>query len=152
MPAPGADRPFDLSAWHEASRLIVQRGGPDPGAQFTIFDEHGYRHTGDAMLSRAQLPERWWEKRSTYRSQSPKRDECNYCKRPLRVPNQHNFWAAVALAGLLGPAGRRVGWRLFRRVLARVLRYVVAGSASRRRRRPRLPAGQPGPASGLLGG
>jgi hypothetical protein len=35
----------DLSAWPEGSRLIVRRERPHPGAQFTIFDEHGYRHT-----------------------------------------------------------------------------------------------------------
>ena len=36
---------LDLSAWPQGSRLIVRRERPHPGAQFTIFDEHGYRHT-----------------------------------------------------------------------------------------------------------
>jgi hypothetical protein len=36
---------LDRSAWPEGSRLIVRRERPHPGAQFTIFDEHGYRHT-----------------------------------------------------------------------------------------------------------
>jgi hypothetical protein len=36
---------LDLSAWPEGSRLIVRRERPHPGAQFSIFDEHGYRHT-----------------------------------------------------------------------------------------------------------
>ena len=36
---------LELSAWPEGSRLIVRRERPHPGAQFTIFDEHGYRHT-----------------------------------------------------------------------------------------------------------
>lgn len=36
---------LDLSAWPEGSRLIVRRERPHPGAQFTIFDEHGHRHT-----------------------------------------------------------------------------------------------------------
>jgi hypothetical protein len=36
---------LDLSAWPAGSRLIVRRERPHPGAQFTIFDEHGYRHT-----------------------------------------------------------------------------------------------------------
>ena len=36
---------LDLSAWPERSRLIVRRERPHPGAQFTIFDAHGYRHT-----------------------------------------------------------------------------------------------------------
>lgn len=36
---------LDLSAWPEGTRLIVRRERPHPGAQFTIFDEHGYRHT-----------------------------------------------------------------------------------------------------------
>ena len=36
---------LDLSAWPEGSRLIVRRERPHPGAQFTIFEEHGYRHT-----------------------------------------------------------------------------------------------------------
>ena len=36
---------LNLSAWPEGSRLIVRRERPHPGAQFTIFDEHGYRHT-----------------------------------------------------------------------------------------------------------
>jgi hypothetical protein len=36
---------MDLSAWPEGSRLIVRRERPHPGAQFMIFDEHGYRHT-----------------------------------------------------------------------------------------------------------
>lgn len=35
----------DLSAWPDGSRLIVRRERPHPGAQFTIFDERGYRHT-----------------------------------------------------------------------------------------------------------
>ena len=36
---------INLAAWPEGSRLIVRRERPHPGAQFTIFDEHGYRHT-----------------------------------------------------------------------------------------------------------
>jgi hypothetical protein len=36
---------LDLAAWPEGSRLICRRERPHPGAQFTIFDEHGYRHT-----------------------------------------------------------------------------------------------------------
>jgi Transposase DDE domain group 1 len=36
---------LDLSGWPEGSRVIVRRERPHPGAQFQIFDEHGYRHT-----------------------------------------------------------------------------------------------------------
>jgi hypothetical protein len=36
---------LDLSAWPDGTRLIVRRERPHPGAQFTIFDEHGYRYT-----------------------------------------------------------------------------------------------------------
>lgn len=36
---------LDLSAWGENTRLICRRERPHPGAQFTIFDEHGYRYT-----------------------------------------------------------------------------------------------------------
>ncbi len=36
---------LQLSAWPEGSRLICRRERPHPGAQFQIFDEHGYRHT-----------------------------------------------------------------------------------------------------------
>ncbi len=36
---------LDLAQWPEGTRLIVRRERPHPGAQFTIFDEHGYRHT-----------------------------------------------------------------------------------------------------------
>jgi hypothetical protein len=36
---------LDLSSWPAGSRLIVRRERPHPGAQFQIFDEHGYRHT-----------------------------------------------------------------------------------------------------------
>ena len=36
---------LDLSAWPEGSRLICRRERPHPGAQFTIFDEHGHRYT-----------------------------------------------------------------------------------------------------------
>jgi hypothetical protein len=36
---------LDLSAWPDGSRLIVRRERPHPGAQFQIFDGHGYRHT-----------------------------------------------------------------------------------------------------------
>jgi hypothetical protein len=36
---------LDLSTWPEGSRLICRRERPHPGAQFTIFDEHGYRYT-----------------------------------------------------------------------------------------------------------
>ena len=35
----------NLDSWPEGSRLIVRRERPHPGAQFQIFDEHGYRHT-----------------------------------------------------------------------------------------------------------
>jgi Transposase DDE domain group 1 len=36
---------LDLSAWPDGSRLICRSERPHPGAQFTIFDEHGYRYT-----------------------------------------------------------------------------------------------------------
>ena len=36
---------IDLSAWPEGTRLIVRRERPHPGAQFQVFDSHGYRHT-----------------------------------------------------------------------------------------------------------
>ena len=36
---------LDLSAWGNGSRLICRRERPHPGAQFQIFDEHGYRYT-----------------------------------------------------------------------------------------------------------
>jgi hypothetical protein len=36
---------IDLSAWPEGSRLVCRSERPHPGAQFTIFDEHGYRYT-----------------------------------------------------------------------------------------------------------
>lgn len=35
----------DLSSWPEGTRLIVRRERPHPGAQFQVFDAHGYRHT-----------------------------------------------------------------------------------------------------------
>ncbi len=35
----------NLDSWPEGSRLIVRRERPHPGAQFQIFDQHGYRHT-----------------------------------------------------------------------------------------------------------
>ena len=35
----------ELCAWPDGSRLICRRERPHPGAQFTVFDEHGYRHT-----------------------------------------------------------------------------------------------------------
>ena len=35
----------NLDNWPEGSRLIVRRERPHPGAQFQIFDSHGYRHT-----------------------------------------------------------------------------------------------------------
>ena len=35
----------DLSAWPASTRLIVRRERPHPGAQFEVFDAHGYRHT-----------------------------------------------------------------------------------------------------------
>ena len=35
---------IDLSAWPEGTRLIWRSERPHPGAQFTIFDEHGYRY------------------------------------------------------------------------------------------------------------
>lgn len=36
---------LDLSTWPEGTRLIVRRERPHPGAQFCVFDTHGYRHT-----------------------------------------------------------------------------------------------------------
>lgn len=35
----------NLDNWPEGARLIVRRERPHPGAQFTVFDSHGYRHT-----------------------------------------------------------------------------------------------------------
>lgn len=36
---------IDLSSWPEGARLICRRERPHPGAQFEIFDAHGFRHT-----------------------------------------------------------------------------------------------------------
>jgi Transposase DDE domain group 1 len=36
---------LDLSSWPEGTRLICRRERPHPGAQFEVFDTHGYRHT-----------------------------------------------------------------------------------------------------------
>ena len=36
---------LELSAWPEGTRLLCRRERPHPGAQFEIFDTHGYRHT-----------------------------------------------------------------------------------------------------------
>jgi hypothetical protein len=36
---------LDLCGWPPGSRLICRRERPHPGAQFQIFDQHGYRHT-----------------------------------------------------------------------------------------------------------
>jgi Transposase DDE domain group 1 len=36
---------LDLLTWPEGTRLIVRRERPHPGAQFEVFDAHGYRHT-----------------------------------------------------------------------------------------------------------
>jgi hypothetical protein len=36
---------IDLSAWPDGVRLICRSERPHPGAQFTIFDQHGYRYT-----------------------------------------------------------------------------------------------------------
>lgn len=36
---------LDLSSWPEGTRLIVRRERPHPGAQFSVFDADGYRHT-----------------------------------------------------------------------------------------------------------
>jgi Transposase DDE domain group 1 len=36
---------LDLSPWPEGCRLICRSERPHPGAQFQIFDEHGYRYT-----------------------------------------------------------------------------------------------------------
>lgn len=36
---------LDLEEWPEGTRLIVRRERPHPGAQFEIFDAHGYRYT-----------------------------------------------------------------------------------------------------------
>jgi len=36
---------LDLPGWPEETRLICRRERPHPGAQFQIFDEHGYRYT-----------------------------------------------------------------------------------------------------------
>jgi Transposase DDE domain group 1 len=55
---------LDLSAWPQGSRLICRRERPHPGAQFTIFDERGYRHTcfltdqGDADIATLELRHR----------------------------------------------------------------------------------------------
>jgi hypothetical protein len=35
----------DLCGWPEGARLIVRRERPHPGAQFSVFDADGYRHT-----------------------------------------------------------------------------------------------------------
>jgi hypothetical protein len=36
---------LDLSCWPAGTRLICRRERPHPGAQFQIFDEHGFRYT-----------------------------------------------------------------------------------------------------------
>jgi len=36
---------LDLSVWPGGTRLICRRERPHPGAQFQIFDDHGYRYT-----------------------------------------------------------------------------------------------------------
>ncbi len=36
---------LEMTAWPAGSRVICRRERPHPGAQFQIFDEHGYRHT-----------------------------------------------------------------------------------------------------------
>jgi hypothetical protein len=36
---------LDLSAWPDGCRLICRSERPHPGAQFQIFDQHGYRYT-----------------------------------------------------------------------------------------------------------
>ena len=36
---------LDLAAWPEGTRLICRSERPHPGAQFQIFDQHGYRYT-----------------------------------------------------------------------------------------------------------
>jgi hypothetical protein len=36
---------LDLSRWPQGTRLICRRERPHPGAQFEIFDEHGFRYT-----------------------------------------------------------------------------------------------------------
>jgi len=36
---------LDLASWPEGTRLICRRERPHPGAQFTLFDADGYRHT-----------------------------------------------------------------------------------------------------------
>ena len=36
---------LELSAWPEGTRLICRSERPHPGAQFQIFDQHGYRYT-----------------------------------------------------------------------------------------------------------
>jgi hypothetical protein len=35
----------NLSSWPDGTRLIVRRERPHPGAQFEVFDAHGFRHT-----------------------------------------------------------------------------------------------------------
>jgi hypothetical protein len=35
---------LDLSTWPEGTRAILRREEPHPGAQFTIFEPHGWRH------------------------------------------------------------------------------------------------------------
>ena len=54
----------DLFSWPEGTRLIVRRERPHPGAQFEVFDAHGYRHTafitdqGDADIAALELRHR----------------------------------------------------------------------------------------------
>jgi hypothetical protein len=36
---------LDLSSWPQGTRLICRRERPHPGAQFEVFDAHGFRHT-----------------------------------------------------------------------------------------------------------
>jgi hypothetical protein len=44
-----------LSAWPAGTRAVCRRERPHPGAQFEIFDQHGYRHT--AFLTDQQGPD-----------------------------------------------------------------------------------------------
>jgi hypothetical protein len=91
---------IELSAWPEGSRLLCRRERPHPGAQFQIFDEHGYRHTcfltdqADKNIAALELRHRG---RARVEDSNPLRQGHRHAQPPAHAFEHNQTWLELSL-------------------------------------------------------
>lgn len=92
----------DLSGWPQASRLIVRRERPHPGAQFTVFDDLGYRYTcmltdqTDADIASLELGHRG---RARVEDSIRQAKDCGMRNLPHHTFEHNQTWLELSLIG-----------------------------------------------------